>query len=285
MFRRGTLVAVSSLALLAAGCDRKPTGQTVAVVNGDEISVGELNAELQQANVPQGADQKQVRTQLLQNIISRRLLAQDARKNGVDKTPEFLSRQRRLTDELLIAMNAERQAGSQKLPDQKAIDDFMAANPQAFAQRQVLALQQIVIDPPQDPKVLEPLKDAHTMDAVAAMLTKLNIPFTRTTGRLDTASVPPEVLKRIFALPASEPFVLPANGKLFASVIVGREPVAASADDMRKAAVAALRKQNEDKSLNDQVKQLRTSAKIEYQPGYAPPAGTGGAAAPGAAKK
>lgn len=282
MFRRGTLIAVSSLALLAAGCDRKPTGQSVAVVNGDEISIGELNAELQQANVPQGADQKAVRAQLLQNIISRRLLAQDARKNGVDKTPEFLSRQRRLTDELLIAMNAERQNGSQKLPDQKAIDQFIAANPQAFAQRQVLALQQIAIDPPSDPKSLEPLKDAHSLDAVAAALTKLNIPFTRTSGRLDTASVPPEVLKRILALPSTEPFVLPAGGKLFANVIVGREPVAMSADDMRKAALGALRKQNEDKSLNDQVKQLRSTAKIEYQPGYAPPptgSGTPAAAA------
>jgi peptidyl-prolyl cis-trans isomerase C len=279
MFRRGTLIAASSLALLAAGCDRKPTGQTVAVVNGDEISIGELNAELQQANVPQGADQKAVRAQLLQNLISRRLLAQDARKNGVDKTPEFLSRQRRLTDELLIAMNAERQNGSQKLPDQGAIDQFIAANPQAFAQRQVLALQQIAIDPPSDPKSLEPLKDAHSLDAVAAALTKLNIPFTRTSGRLDTASVPPEVLKRIFALPSTEPFVLPAGGKLFANVIVGREPVAMSADDMRKAAVAALRKQGEDKSLNDQVKQLRSTAKIEYQPGYAPPPTGSGAPA------
>jgi peptidyl-prolyl cis-trans isomerase C len=283
MFRRGTLIAVSSLALLAAGCDRKPTGQSVAVVNGDEISIGELNAELQQANVPQGADQKAVRAQLLQNIISRRLLAQDARKNGVDKTPEFLSRQRRLTDELLIAMNAERQNGSQKLPDQKAIDQFIAANPQAFAQRQVLALQQIAIDPPSDPKSLEPLKDAHSLDAVAAALTKLNIPFTRTSGRLDTASVPPEVLKRILALPSTEPFVLPAGGKLFANVIVGREPVAMSADDMRKAALGALRKQNEDKSLNDQVKQLRSTAKIEYQPGYAPP--PTGSGAPAAAAK
>lgn len=270
MLKRGALLAVTGLSLMAAACDRKPTGQTVAVVNGEEISAGELNTELQVANVPPNADQKVARQQLLQNLIDRRLLAQDARKNGVDKSPEFLSRQRRLTDELLISMNAERQAGSQRLPDQKAVDAFIAANPLAFGQRQVLALQQIVIDPPSDPKTLAPLADAHSMDAVAATLTRLNVPFTRTTGRLDTGNVPPDALKRIFALPPTEPFVLPANGKLYANVIVGREPVSMSQEDMRKAAVAALRQQNTQKSIVGEVKQLRAAAKIEYQPGYAP---------------
>ncbi|MEH3102522.1 MAG: SurA N-terminal domain-containing protein [Sphingomonas phyllosphaerae] len=283
MFKRGALLAVTALSLVTTACDRKATGQSVAVVNGEEISAGELNGELQLANVPPSADQKLARQQLLQGLIDRRLLAQAARKNGVDKSPEFLSRQRRLNDELLISMNAERQAGSQKLPDQAAVDAFIAQNPYQFGQRQILALQQIAIDAPSDPKALAPLADAHSLDAVAATLTRLKIPFTRTSGRLDTASVPPEALKRIFALPATEPFVLPANGKLYANIIVGREPVQMSQDDMRKAAMAALRQQNARTGLSEQVKQLRSTAKIEYQPGYAPVANATPAA--GAAKK
>ncbi len=283
MMKRGALLAVTALSLVTVACDRKPTGQSVAVVNGEEISAGELNGELQLANVPPGADQKLARQQLLQGLIDRRLLAQAARKNGVDKSPEFLSRQRRLTDELLIAMNAERQAGSQKLPDQAAVDAFIAQNPYQFGQRQILALQQIAIDAPSDPKALAPLADAHSLDAVAATLTRLKIPFTRTSGRLDTASVPPEALKRIFALPATEPFVLPANGKLYANIITGREPVQMSQDEMRKAALGALRQQNTRSALASDVKQLRSTAKIEYQPGYAPVANATPAA--GAAKK
>ncbi len=283
MLKHGALLAVTALSLVTAACDRKPTGQSVAVVNGEEISAGELNGELQLANVPPGADQKLARQQLLQGLIDRRLLAQAARKNGVDKSPDFLSRQRRLTDELLIAMNAERQAGSQKLPDQAAVDAFIAQNPYQFGQRQILALQQIAIDAPSDPKALAPLADAHSLDAVAATLTRLKIPFTRTSGRLDTASVPPEALKRIFALPATEPFVLPANGKLYANIITGREPVQMPQDEMRKAAMAALRQQNTRSGLASDVKQLRSTAKIEYQPGYAPVANATPAA--GAAKK
>jgi EpsD family peptidyl-prolyl cis-trans isomerase len=283
MLKRSALLAMTALSLTTAACDRKATGQSVAVVNGEEISAGELNSELQQANVPPSADQKLARQQLLQGLIDRRLLAQEARKNGIDKSPEFLSRQRRMTDELLISMNAERQAGSQKLPDQAAVDAFIAQNPDAFARRQILTLQQIAIDPPSDPKALAPLADAHSLDAVAETLTRLKIPFTRATGKLDTGSVPPDALKRIFALPATEPFVLPANGKLYANVIVGREPVAMSQDDMRKAAMTAMRQQNTRTGLASEIKQLRSKAKIEYQAGYAPVAAATPAA--GAAKK
>lgn len=283
MLKRSALLAMTALSLTTAACDRKATGQSVAVVNGEEISAGELNGELQLANVPPSADQKLARQQLLQGLIDRRLLAQDARKNGIDKSPEFLSRQRRMTDELLISMNAERQAGSQKLPDQAAVDAFIAQNPSAFAQRQILTLQQVAIDPPSDTKALAPLADAHSLDAVVETLTRLKIPFTRTSGKLDTGSVPPEALKRIFALPPTEPFVLPANGKLYANVIVGREPVPMSQDDMRKAAIAAMRQQNTRTGLSSAVKQLRSKAKIEYQDGYAPVAAA--SPAPGAAKK
>jgi EpsD family peptidyl-prolyl cis-trans isomerase len=272
MMKRGGMVAVSGLLLLVAGCEKKPTGQTVAVVNGEEISAGELNYELQNSRLADAGDPKVVKAQLLQGIIDRRLLAQDARADGVDKSPEFISRQRAMTDQLLIAMNNDRQANSQKLPDQAAIDAFIAQNPSLFGQREILALQQIVIDPPSDPKALAPLRDAHTMDEVAAMLTKLNIPFTRTNGRLDTATVPPETLKRILALPATEPFVLPAAGKLYANIIVGRTPVTMSQEDMRKTALQAMRQQSTQKNLLSEVKQLRSKAKIEYQPGYAPPA-------------
>src|SRR4051812_49548010 len=100
--RRAMLAALMASALVVTGCGKKATGQTVAVVNGEEISQGELNAELQAANVPASADRKQVTAQLLQRIIDRKLLAQAAVKDGIDKTPEYISRQRRMNEELLI---------------------------------------------------------------------------------------------------------------------------------------------------------------------------------------
>ena len=40
MLKRSALLAMTALSLTTAACDRKATGQSVAVVNGEEISAG-----------------------------------------------------------------------------------------------------------------------------------------------------------------------------------------------------------------------------------------------------
>src|SRR5689334_24360697 len=98
------VLAAISLAVLASACNRKAEGQTVAVVNGDEITVPDLNFALNQAKVPEGADKKLARSQLLQQLVDRRLLAQQARQEGIDKTAEYLNARRRADEDLLISM-------------------------------------------------------------------------------------------------------------------------------------------------------------------------------------
>lgn len=267
-------VAAASIAILLAtsGCDKQATGQTVAVVDGEEISAAELNAELAQANVPESVDKKTVMPQLLQRVVDRKLLAQQAIEQGIDKTPEYLTRQRRMNEELLIGLYMKRQSDAAKLPDAQAINAFIAANPQMFAERAVLSLNQIAFDMPRDPSVLQPMTDDHSLDEVAATLIRLGIPFQRGTGRLDTAQAPKAVMDQINALPAGEPFVLPQAGKAIASVVTAREPAPITGEQARRLAAEAVRRQQMSATFEKQLEQLRAAAKIEYQPGYAPKA-------------
>ena len=272
MTNRPLIGILFALALLP-GCGEKATGQTVAVVNGEEITAGELNAELAAANLPPTAD-KEVRTQLLQNIINRRLMAQRAREMGVDKSPDYLTKKRQLDEQLLISLSAERQADTTSLPDPKAIDAFIAANPGMFQNRQSLSLQQLQFPVPEDPKVQAQLKEAHSLDAITAALQGANLPFTRGSSKVDTGTLPTPVLAQINALPAGEPFIVPANGQMVASVIVGRDPLPVSADQSRKLAIEGMRKEGVSKRMEKELEQQRANAKIEYQPGYAPNSAT-----------
>ena len=88
-------------AVLLGGCQKEATGQVAAVVNGEEITLQEINAELAQLQVPEGVDRAQVQQAALQRIVDRRLLAQAAKEDGLDATPEFLVRHRQLEDALL----------------------------------------------------------------------------------------------------------------------------------------------------------------------------------------
>lgn len=270
MHRHITSGALIALSILASACNREATGQTVAVVNGEEITASELNAELALANVPASADKTAVRTQILQGMINRRLLAQKAREEGVNKAPEFLAKQRRMEEQLLIGMSAERQAGVTKLPTQAAIDTFMTQNAGAFGNRTMLSLQQLQFAAPTNPQAIERIKASHTLEQLAATLKSLNIAFDRGQTEIDSAKLPTQLLKQIDALPAAEPFVIPVGGQLIASVVVDRKPIATAPDASRKAAVEAMRNQGVNEAMEKELKQLRSAAKIEYQPGYAP---------------
>lgn len=267
---RRNLALTTILSLFVAGCGAKATGQSVAVVNGEEITIGELNAELASANVPASADKKTVMPQLLQRIVDRRLMSQRAAEQGVDKTPEYIAQQRRLNEDLLIGLSSKRQADSIRLPDQRAIDAFIAANPAMFADRAVLTLDQLQFAAPTGADQLARLRNDHSIDALAASLKAMGVVFVRTPAKLDTASVPTDVLRQIYALPAGEPFIVPIGGRMYASVITGRESADASPEDSRRIAVEAIRRQSLGTTLERELKQLRSAAKIEYQDGYAP---------------
>ncbi len=282
--RRFGLVATIALGVALAGCSKKPTDQVVAIVNGEEISLPELNAELGQAQVPAGVDKKLVQQQLLQRLVDRRLLAQAAKETGLDRDPAFIVEQRRVNESLLVEKLAKRTNDSIPVPTAAEVDKFMASNPSLFAGRQIYGVDQIAFATPADPTRLAALEPAKTQAEVIAVLQKLNIPFQRANRAVDSASVPPEQMQKILSLPKGEPFVVPSNGQVTVNVITGSKPEPLPAADARAAAVRVLRSQSLSKLGEARLKEARTKAKIEYQTGFAPPAKPGAAAAPAAAK-
>ena len=266
------LIFAIGLALLASACNKKAEGQTVAIVNGEEITAAELNAELATAKLPPGVTKEQARSRVLQQMVDRRLLAQQAQKDGLDKSPEYLNRRRRLDEELLISMLASRQIDTAKLPSDPEIDRFEASRPGLFAKREQWQLNQIRFPMPTDAANRSKLNDAKNLDEVAAVLTAAKIEFTRQTNRLDTAVIPPDLYARLVTEPAGEPFIIPVGNLGVASVVTGREPQPLTGEQARPIAVAAMRREQATKLMQDRLKGLRQTAKVEYKPGFAPPA-------------
>lgn len=278
---RGGAAVLLAILLVTSGCNKKATGQSVAVVNGEEVSQSELNDELAAANVPESADKKQVMPQLLQRVVDRRLIAQKAVQDGLDRTPDYLGKQRRMNENLLIGLYTEKQADSIKAPTPAEVDKFINEHPNMFAQREILALDQIVFNPPADLSLLRQLQGDHSLEAVAASLTRLGIPFQRSKGQLDLATVPTQIATQIRNLPAGEPFVAPAGGRIVASVVAEHQAAAPNNEVSRRVATEAIKRQKLGEMLDKQVKDLRAAAKIDYQPGFEPKE----AAAKGAAAK
>lgn len=274
-----TMLLLAS-ALTVSGCKRAATGQVVAVVNGEEVSLSELNGELQRAGA-QGGDKKVVQAAALQSLIDRKLLVQQARDRGIDKDPDYLQQQRRLNDELMISMLGKQVTKNVPVPATTEVDQYVAANPGMFAQRTIYALDQLQFAAPEDRSKLKALESDHSLDEVASTLTQMGIKFARQKGVMDSAQTPPGLIKQITALPPTEPFVLASGGRVVVSVIADRRVQPLEGDNARQLATQVIRRDAVADIAKKQVKQARDSAKIEYQPGFTPAAS---GAASGAAK-
>ena len=261
----------AAILLVVGGCQKKASGQVVAVVNGEEITQQEVNSELQGATIPPGSDKNKVISQLLQRLVDRKLLVQKAKADGLDKSPEFLEQVRRSQDGLILSLLASKAAKTISLPDSVAVTRFIASNPTMFNERRRYALDQIAFSQPADAKILKDLAPAHSLDAIAAILTAHGIQFSRGKGQLDSAIIPPAMADRIASLPPGEPFLVPDKGRMVASTISSMEKTPTPDEQAKPAALNLLRQQSLSDVMQRQLDKARAAATIEYKPGFSPP--------------
>lgn len=262
------LVAVSAL----GGCQKKPGGQVVAVVDNDEITQQELRveAETQVPGLPAGPLPDALAANVLQRVIDRNLLAQYARDQGLERGPEYIARRRQLDQTLLATLGMRKLSGTPSTPTAAEVQQFITANPTLFSQRERLSLDQIRFATPKDPKTIQALTKLGMLDAIAQKMSADRTPFSRGATVLDTASVATGVAKQILALPSGEIFDLSTNGTTFISAITGRASAATSPDSWAAPATEALRRDRLSKSLAASMEKLRKTAKISYDSAFKP---------------
>ena len=265
------IVTLAAGIIALAACNHKAEGQTVAVVNGQEITLSELNFELGLANIPEGSDKSATRSQILQSMIDRRLLAAQARQDGIDTTPDFISRKRRGEEDLLISMALMRRLKSAQVPSARETDAYVASHPAMFANRELWDLAQVQYQAPKDAAIQSEIEKTHAFANLLTILQKHGIAGVQQKNRLDTAVVPAELFQKISSLPQGEPFIVRVGDRAIASVIVAREAKSVVGDQARPIAANALRKEQGAKDMANRVSGLRKAAKIDYKPGFAPP--------------
>lgn len=276
IFGRGGSARVLVLAALvaAAGCSKEPGGQVAAVVNDEEVTQQELRAEADSAGVrvPPGPLPAPIASQMLERVINRNLLAEYARREGLDRGPEYVVRRRQLEQTLLANLATRKMLGTPPKPTPKQVQDFIAQNPTLFAERQRLSLDQLRFPTPADPKRIQQLTQLGSIDAIARQLAASNVTAQRGTPVLDTATIDPAVARQIVALPPGELFDISTGGTTFVNVITARANVATPPATWTGPATEAVRRTGVGKTIGSGLEKLRKEAEIAYDPAYQPKA-------------
>jgi hypothetical protein len=181
--------------------------------------------------------------------------------------------QRREKETALLMAYAKSLQDGLPSPTEAELSKTRTAHPNAFAARQLLMLDQIRFTPDRDqvskPNIIQP---DHDLEAVSKHLHEIGISFDRSSVALDTATLPADLVKLIYALPKGEPFVLPQKGVMTVSVLVGRKDALQVKNDLDVTKI--WRSDRLSQLLADKLRSLRAHAVITYAAGFEPTAPT-----------
>ena len=221
--RRAALI-LGCCAIALAGCGRKDqgaasSGQIVAHVGDQDVTIQELDNEFRFANVP-AEKQKDpaIIKQVLSELVLRKYLLQQALNAKLDREPGVLLDLLRARAQVLATAYVSRAIGAKPIT-QTEIDSYIAKNPLKFANRQMLTSEQIVFAlGPNAQTIIDDSKDAKSLDEVDQKLTLLGIPHNRSQGAISSADLPEDFYNLIEAKKADNVFFIRsgANGVFFA---------------------------------------------------------------------
>lgn len=273
------LIPLACLALV--GCDfgdkaktaKAPTGQVVATVDGDEITVRELRAELAGMTFPDAASRKQAEQGALQNIIARKLMAKAAIKAELDKTPDYAVEKQRANDILLAQAMQKKVIDGLPPPTVEEAASFVALHPDIYADRKILLVDQIRMAPMSDPAKLKALEPMKTLEEIEAYLTAQKIPYQRGAARIDVMTLNPQVTEQILKLPPGEVFVVPTPQMVFINKIRDVQVVPVTGEAATKHAQELLKRQRTEEALQRQLAEVTRAAagKVQFAKEYEPP--------------
>ena len=269
------LLLMACAALFASGCGEsknKPATQTAAKVNGDEVTVHQINAELQRAaggSIPQGANTEMASKRILEGLIDQTLLVQQAKEAKLDRDPQVLQLIESSRRQILAQTYIDRQATS-TMPAQEEIRDFYAKNPDLFEKRRVYAFREFLFERSRfTDDVSKQLDGVKSPAEIAKVLNAAGIRYRETNSTRPAEALPIEALPRIAQLAKGDSLAFTDQNLANVLMLIdyAAQPVTLErATPMIQQYLLNIRKRE---IAQAKAKELRQKGKIEYVGSFA----------------
>ena len=263
------LIVLIILPLLSACGDAKESvekkpGQALASVNGNEITILQLNDELVRAGIR--AEQFEAASkQILESLIARQLIVDEAIRTKLDRTPEVMQARERANAQVIAQAYLQRITNKLGKPNQVEIDEFYQRNPEYFEKRKQFDLTIVRIALNDLSKELKTVLDAaKSIDEVTTWLDKQGIQYARNVALRSTADLPSHIANMMLEKGKNHIFVMQerAHNLLIAVNAIKENPLslALATPQIEK----FLANQKYKHASEEEINRLRSSAKIEY---------------------
>lgn len=280
-----SFIALAVLAVLGSGCEKPAIvkSETVATVDGDKIGEAELNLALPGLGALSKAQAAEAKIRLLQALVDQRLVAQAAKKSGLDKAPEVAIAMEQASRQVLVEAYAERTFKDIANPSETEIAEYYNRHPELFSRRRIYRIQELelTLEPSRLPEVDARLKSSHSMGDFVNWVKEQGIEGKTTVVVKPAEQIPAPLLGSLSQMKDGEVTILPGRpGRVLLQQLQESQLQPVSLEQAKNAIeqVLAVRKRKE--LMEADLKKLREAARIEYASGYAPTAEANAAAKP-----
>jgi EpsD family peptidyl-prolyl cis-trans isomerase len=280
-------LAFGSVTLAACKDEKKSAdpSQVAATVNGDEVSVHQVRLLVSRQPMLAARGQ-QAGPIALDGLIRQELLAQAARKEGLDKSPDVIQSFELAKREILARAYQERLTARVTRPDTETVNRYYAEHPELFAQRKLYTLAETMVQgkPDQLRALLAKAEQLSTIDAVRAAVESSGLP---TDGRIHTMmaeEVPMDIVARLVHLKEGQTVGVIRPQGLGLVTLLQAQARPMTRDEASDRITLALQGTAQRKMLQEAEAVLRKDAKITVHPPFAAASGAAAASAPASAE-
>ena len=286
------LAAVAAAAMLVGCGDKKGAvaSQTAAKVNKDEVTVHQINFVLQQQRNLRPEQADAASKQILERLIDQQLALQKADDLKVDRDPRVVQQVEAAKREIVARAYLEKVGEAAAKPTPDEIKKYYDDKPALFRDRRVYSIQEIAIEakPEQVAGLRDKLSASKGVAEFVEYLKANDFKFAGNQAVRAAEQLPLNSLEAFSKMKDGQAMVVPAANGVQVVVLAGSRSQPVTEEQSKPAIEQFILNERKRKLVEDDLKAMRTAAKIQYVGKFAEsaasaPAGAAATAAPSAA--
>lgn len=261
-----------------SGATQSKATQVAARVNGDEITIHQLNQALQRLGTVAPEQTDQAQQQVLTQLVEQQLLVQQAVERKLDRDPRVMSAVEAARRQILAQAYVEQVSGAAQTASSEQVQAFYAEHPELFEQRRVYRFAQVAVNLPAEGQAalrarLEELDKqadkSRAMLQLADWLKAQNLQFRATQPTQAAEQLPLDALPRYQKMNVGD-FMYASNQQgVVVSQLIAAQPQPMNVEQARPFIEQYLFNRARIRASEEDLKRLRTEAKIEFMGAFA----------------
>jgi EpsD family peptidyl-prolyl cis-trans isomerase len=217
------LIAVLALSGCGGKDDGKKNTQVLARVNGEEITVHQVNNVLARMGVNSKEQADQATRQVVDRLVNQELLLQQAKKDKVDREPGVVQAIEASKRDILSQAYMEKRLAQSAKPSAAEVEKFYGEHPELFEHRRVYQMQELAVEVPRaaQPELREKLKGMGNIKQIADWLSANGYKFAANAGVKPAESLPMPLLPQLQKMKAGDTAILTGGENVMQVLGVG----------------------------------------------------------------